>query len=102
MAAFDLLGRRWTLRIVGDLGEQALGFNDLHRAIGNVSTSVLATRLRELRAAAIVTTDDDGRYLLTELGRSLLVALAPLWVWSDHWADATGSARNDPPPGYGG
>jgi len=102
MAAFDLLGRRWTLRIVGDLGEGALGFNELHRAIGSVSTSVLATRLRELRAAAIVTTDDDGRYLLTELGRSLLVALAPLWVWSDHWARANGSAPNDPPPGYGG
>lgn len=102
MAAFDLLGRRWTLRIVGELGDRAFGFNELQRTIGRVSTSVLATRLRELRAAGVVTATEEGRYELTDLGRSLLVALAPLFVWSDHWADQAGAERNELPPSYSG
>jgi DNA-binding HxlR family transcriptional regulator len=100
MAAFDLLGRRWMLRIVGDLGHQAMGFNELQRTIGQVSTSVLSTRLRELGDSGLVATDAAGRYQLTELGRSLLLALTPLFVWSDQWADASGQPRNELPPQY--
>lgn len=100
MAVFDLLGRRWTLRIVGELGERTHGFNELQRSIGSVSPSVLTTRLRELRSAGLVDTNESQRYLLTPLGRSLLDALAPLWMWSDTWAETVGGQRNAPPPAY--
>lgn len=98
MAAFDLLGRRWTLRIIGELGEGPLGFNEAQRRLDGVSSSVLATRLRELAALGIAETDEAGAYRLTRIGTSLLVALAPLWIWSDAWAMTTGSEPNQPPP----
>ncbi|WP_188785194.1 winged helix-turn-helix transcriptional regulator [Nocardioides phosphati] len=97
MAAFDLLGRRWMLRIIGELGEGPLGFNEAQRRLDGVSSSVLATRLRELAAVGLAETDATGAYRLTHVGTSLLVALAPLWAWSDEWATATGAEPNPAP-----
>lgn len=98
MAAFDLLGRRWTLRIVGELGESPLGFNELQRRLGGASSSVLATRLKELSAAGLAQTDATGRYALTETGAELLVAIEALWTWSDRWAQQHDAAPNEPIP----
>ncbi|MFI5693887.1 winged helix-turn-helix transcriptional regulator [Kribbella sp. NPDC051586] len=69
MAALDLFGRRWTLRIVWEL------------------------RLRELLATGIVRLQEDRRYELTELGADVYRALRPLIRWSERWADEqSGSA----------
>lgn len=57
---------------------------------------MLATRLRELVSLGLARTAHDGAYGLTDLGNSLLVALAPLWAWSDDWAKASGSDPNNP------
>lgn len=96
MAAFDLLGRRWTLRIIGELGEGPVGFNELQRRLDGASSSVLSTRLRELVAVGIAEVGEGGLYRLSEVGGALLVALAPLWVWSDTWAEAVGAQPNEP------
>lgn len=96
MASFDLLGRRWTLRIVCELAPGALRFNELRRRVDGMSTSVLAVRLRELSDALLVAQEPEGRYQLTDLGYSLTHSLAPLFAWSDEWALATGQKPNDP------
>ena len=50
MALLDLLGRRWVLRVLWELREEpAASFRDLQVRCGNVSSSVLNERLRELR-----------------------------------------------------
>lgn len=98
MATFDLLGRRWVLRIVGELGESSLRFNEVQRRLEGVSSSVLTTRFKELVAVGIAEVDETGAYGLTELGRSLLLALEPLWHWSDTWAAATRAEPNEPIP----
>jgi DNA-binding HxlR family transcriptional regulator len=75
MALLDLLGRRWVLRILWELREEpAATFRDLQARCGNVSSSVLNQRLRELREAGILATGDPNGYELTEAGRSLLRA----------------------------
>jgi DNA-binding HxlR family transcriptional regulator len=51
-----------------------------------MSSSVLSRRLTELRDDGIVEADADGIYRLTELGRGLQPALAPLRQWSADWA----------------
>lgn len=51
-----------------------------------MSSSVLYDRLSELRDAGLVAKDDDGAYVLTKIGASLGVALAPLDAWSQTWA----------------
>ena len=47
VAAMDLLGQRWVLRIVWELEPGSLGFLELRRRMGNCSSSVLATRLAD-------------------------------------------------------
>lgn len=87
MAALDLLGQRWTLRVIWELRADALGFRELQRRCGQMSSSVLTTRLATLTEAEIVTLDDDG-YYLTPLGRDLIQALGPLQTWADNWQEA--------------
>jgi len=85
MAALDLLGRRWTLRIVWELHVQPAGFRDLQRRCDQMSSSVLNTRLGELTDAEIVAADAEG-YHLTKQGHDLVQAVSPLEAWSKRWA----------------
>jgi len=87
MALLDLLGRRWVLRILWELREEpATTFRDLQTRCGNVSSSVLNQRLRELREAGIIATGDPNGYELTDEGRGLLHALAPVDEWARRWS----------------
>ncbi|BCK71369.1 hypothetical protein Srufu_053220 [Streptomyces libani subsp. rufus] len=54
MAALDLFGRRWTLRVVWELKEGSLGFRSLQQRCDNMSSSVLRQRLLELADACLV------------------------------------------------
>jgi DNA-binding HxlR family transcriptional regulator len=86
MAALDLLGRRWSLRILWELREGPLGARALRGRCDAMSSSVLYDRLRDLTAAGLVGKDEDNAYVLTEVGRSLGAALAPLDRWAQTWA----------------
>jgi DNA-binding HxlR family transcriptional regulator len=86
MAALDLLGRRWTLRILWELRSGPLGARAVRERCDNMSTSVLYERLAELRKAGLVTQDDASGYALTPLGRDLGDAIAPLQRWADRWS----------------
>src|SRR4051794_7147088 len=81
---FELVGRRWTLRILWELRDRTLSFNDLRRAVGGMSQSVLVTRLTELFGAGLVA-DVPGGYQLTPDGASLVRALHPVDEWSGEW-----------------
>ena len=87
MAALDLLGRRWALRILWELRADALSFRALREACGDVSPAVINTRLAELREAGVVESTSDG-YATTTSGRELCRALDPLSRWAQRWADA--------------
>ncbi|WTI77449.1 helix-turn-helix transcriptional regulator [Streptomyces sp. NBC_00727] len=91
MAALDLLGRRWTMRILWELSQAPAGFRELQRRCERMSSSVLSTRIEELSAARLLALDDDG-YRLTRLGRDLVEALSPLNAWSRRWAEEMGPA----------
>lgn len=89
MVLLDLLGRRWALRVLWELREDALTFRELQARCGGMSPSVLNERLAELRTAGIVDGGPDG-YLLTAEGARLLCDLAPLQRWADRWAKRRG------------
>lgn len=82
---FNLIGRRWTLRILWELRERTLSFNDLRRAVGGMSQSVLVTRLTELFGAGLVA-DVTGGYRLTPDGESLAREIGHLDAWAAGWA----------------
>jgi len=85
MVLLDLLGRRWTLRIVWELRDQTRRFRQLQDSIG-ASPTIINTRLAELRDAKLVELDPDSGYRLTALGEELLRLMLPLHVWSEKWA----------------
>ncbi|MFF3412837.1 winged helix-turn-helix transcriptional regulator [Streptomyces sp. NPDC002742] len=91
MAALDLLGRRWTMRILWELSQTPAGFRELQRRCERMSSSVLSTRLDELTGARLLTLHGDG-YHLTPLGQDLVEALSPLDAWSRRWATETDTA----------
>jgi DNA-binding HxlR family transcriptional regulator len=87
MALLDLLGRRWALRILWELRDgHSATFRELQARSGDISSSVLNERLRELRDAQIVTPQPSGGYQLTDAGHQLLRALEPLDTWAKKWA----------------
>ncbi len=86
MAALDLLGRRWTLRVLWELREGPATFRALQERCGGISPSVLNTRLRELRDAGIVGEALAEGTALTRQGEALLKALGPLDGWAKRWA----------------
>jgi len=87
MALFDLVGRRWVLRIIWEMHQAPapLTFRALRVACGNISSSVLTRRLADLTAAQLVTSTGAG-YVLTATGQDLVASLGPLLEWSKHWA----------------
>jgi DNA-binding HxlR family transcriptional regulator len=89
MALFDLLGRRWALRVIWELSEETLSFRALRERCDSMSTSVLNERLSELREAEIVELQPDG-YRLTREGQMLLRDLQPLKRWATRWAERVG------------
>jgi DNA-binding HxlR family transcriptional regulator len=86
MALFDLLGRRWILRIIWELhqAETPPTFRELRIACSDISSSVLTRRLRELTDDLIVTHTGTG-YALTHAGEDLVTNMAPLLDWSSAW-----------------
>ena len=96
MALLDLLGRRWTLRVIWELREGRLTFRALQEACGGVSPTVLNQRLRELRESGLVETEGAAGYGLTPLGRELIAQTLPLVAWSTRWAAAVTRARGSP------
>jgi DNA-binding HxlR family transcriptional regulator len=88
MAALDLLGRRWSLRVLWELRDGPIGARALRDRCDGMSPSVLYERLAELRDAGLVAKNDDQHYELTGIGRSLGAALEPLDRWSRQWSSS--------------
>jgi DNA-binding HxlR family transcriptional regulator len=86
MVLLDLLGRRWTLRILWELREQALTSRALRTACDEASPTVLQARLSELRQAALVELVPAGGYQLTALGRELHETFLPLHRFAERWS----------------
>jgi DNA-binding HxlR family transcriptional regulator len=84
MALLDLLGRRWSLRILWELRDHALTSRALRAACDEASPTVLQARLDELREAGFIALGDTG-YALTPLGRELYATFMPLHDFAERW-----------------
>jgi len=86
MVLLDLLGQRWTLRILWELRHGALTSRALRTACDEASPTVLHARLSELRDAGFIELVPASGYGLTELGRELLESLLPLHRFAERWS----------------
>jgi len=96
MAALDLLGRRWALRILWELTDGPRGARELRQRCDAMSPSVLYQRLAELTEAQLISQDAGNRYRLTPLGQALGTAIAPLDKWAKTWARQTATSPKPP------
>jgi DNA-binding HxlR family transcriptional regulator len=85
MALLDLLGRRWSLRILWELRAQRLTSRALREACDQASPTVLQTRLSELRQAGFIELEPAGGYGLTAIGQELLETFWPLHRFAERW-----------------
>jgi DNA-binding HxlR family transcriptional regulator len=86
MALLDLLGRRWTLRILWELREGTLTSRALREACDDASPTVLQARLTDLRQAGFVELVPASGYRLTETGEELLGTFLPLHKFAERWS----------------
>lgn len=89
-----MLSRRWTLRVLWELGEDVLTYRDLASRVQDMSTSVLTDRLRELRSVGLV--QHEHGYRLTALGNDLRGQLGNLREWAER-VGFTSEARSPEP-----
>jgi DNA-binding HxlR family transcriptional regulator len=87
MALLDLLGRRWSLRIIWELREdRRLTSRALRTACDEASPTILQTRLSELREAGLVELVPGDGYRLTALGKDLTQTILPLHRFAERWS----------------
>lgn len=84
MTLLDLLGRRWTLRIIWELRDRSLTSRALREACDDASPTVLHARLVDLRQAGLITLHVGG-YSLTASGQELLGMLLPFHRFAERW-----------------
>jgi DNA-binding HxlR family transcriptional regulator len=89
MVLLDLLGRRWTLRILWELRDATLTSRALREACDDASPTVLQARLADLRQAGFVELVPASGYRLTEIGRELHGTFLPLHRFAERWKGRT-------------
>jgi DNA-binding HxlR family transcriptional regulator len=93
------VGDKWTVLVVGKLGDGPMRFNELRQAVGGISQKMLTTTLRGLQRDGFITRTvfptipPRVDYELTELGRELLVPVYQLGEWARRNTDRVQAAR---------
>ncbi len=88
-AALNIIGGKWKAVILFQLSQGTKRFNELRRALPNVTQRMLTNQLRELERDGMVArkvyaqVPPKVEYSLTELGRSLEPVLFKLWDWGE-------------------
>lgn len=84
----DRIGDKWTVLIVGALGDDSVRFSELRRRIGGISQKMLTQTLRALEEDGLLTRTVFAQvpvrveYQLTDAGQSLRDPLRALEEWS--------------------
>ncbi|WP_028707800.1 winged helix-turn-helix transcriptional regulator [Propionicicella superfundia] len=90
----DRIGDRWTVLVVGALGDETVRFSELRRRVEGISQKMLTHTLRELERDGLVRRTVHPEvpvrveYTLTDAGQSLRAPLKALEAWSiSHFGD---------------
>ncbi len=84
----SLVGDKWSVMVIVNLGEGTMRFSDLKRAIEGISQRMLTLTLRGLERDGLVTRTvfptipPRVDYALTRLGQTLLEPVTGLAVWA--------------------
>ena len=91
VATMKMLGNEWNMIAIRYLHDEPMKYNQLRRAMGNVSSKTLSRSLKHLAKAEIVerrvleTSPISVQYSLTKRGRELSDALYGMKTWGERW-----------------
>lgn len=84
----DLVGDKWTVQVVGSLGNGTKRFTEIRRSVNGISSRMLTVTLRSLERDGLVVRrvypviPPRVEYTLTDLGETLLDLVLALIDWS--------------------
>lgn len=95
----DRIGDKWSLLVIGLLGDGTRRFGELRRSIGGISQRMLTVTLRGLERDGLVTREVHATvpprvdYTLTPMGRGLLDTVRSLLDWAERHLHEIDTAR---------
>ncbi|NKJ00206.1 helix-turn-helix domain-containing protein [Novosphingobium sp. SG707] len=95
----DRVGDKWSILLLGMLGEGEMRFSALKRRVDGISQKMLAQTLRTLERDGLITRHVEPTvpvsvtYAITPLGRELLSALQWLIDWAETRMGAVAQAQ---------
>ena len=93
-AALNVLGQKWVLRIIRELGARTQRFCELQDALGGANSATLSQRLKLLEDEDLVERREISavppwvEYSLTAKGSELRSAIVAIDHWAERWAAA--------------
>ena len=91
VGTMKMLGNQWNMIAIRYLHDEPMKYNQLRRAMGNVSSKTLSRSLKHLVVEEIVerrvleSSPISVQYSLTERGRELSNALYAMKSWGQRW-----------------
>lgn len=91
-AALTVLGQKWVMRIIRELGERRQRFCELQDALGGANSATLSQRLKLLEDEGLVARHAISavppwvEYSLTPKGADLRSTIAGIDRWAERWA----------------
>lgn len=99
--ALDTIGGKWKMPILWRLGRRTWRYNELKRDMKRVTHKMLATQLRELERAGLITrtvyptTPPRVEYAVTDLGRTAIPTIEALRAWGTTYRRSVRHVRLD-------
>jgi len=92
----DILGKKWVLRILWELKEGPCTFRELQSRCGDLSPTIINTRIKDLCATHLVFKSPDSGYNLSQHGSELIELFYPLNDFANRWI-ASSVTTTQPP-----
>ena len=87
----DILGKKWVLRILWELKTSPCTFRELQSRCGDLSPTIINTRIKDLCEAQLVYKSPESGYTLSQHGYELIELFSPLNDFANRWIKSSGT-----------
>jgi len=96
MQLIDILGKKWVLRILWELKASPCTFRELQSRCGDLSPTIINTRIKDLCAAHLIYKSPESGYNLSQDGYELIELFYPLNDFANRWIKSTDTTTKAP------